>query len=84
MESKINVSVRMKPLSEAESCNEKNHVWQKVGENTVLNQRTKEMFTFDSVFSDSVSTDQVFEQFAKDHVETAMQGISFLTLQAST
>lgn len=56
MESKINVTVRIKPLSESERAIEKNHLWNLLGENTVMNIRTKEMFTFDCVFGEGVST----------------------------
>ena len=56
MESKINVSVRIKPLSDHERSLEKNHLWTQLGENTVMNVRTKEMFTYDSVFSESSTT----------------------------
>ena len=57
MESKINVTVRIKPLNESEKSQEgKNVVWQQIGDSTVFNTRTKEMFSFDNVFGDGVST----------------------------
>lgn len=52
MESKINVTVRIKPFSEAERAQEKNHVWSQIGDNTLMNTRTKEMFSFDNVFGE--------------------------------
>lgn len=44
MESKINVSLRIKPLSESEAANEKNHMWAKIADNSILNKRTNEVF----------------------------------------
>jgi len=54
MESKINVTVRMKPLSESERSSDKNNLWQLFGESTLMNIRTKEMFSFDTIFSEKV------------------------------
>ncbi len=76
MESKINVTVRIKPLSEAERASEKNHLWQMIGDNTVMNARTKEMFTFDSVFGERVSTQEIFDNHVRELVTTAMTGIN--------
>ena len=56
MESKINVTLRMKPLSEQESINDKNHLWSNIKSNSIMNSRTKEVFTFDRVFGPDVST----------------------------
>ncbi len=56
MESKINVAVRMKPLTEQERAQEKNHIWTQVSDNTIMNVKNKELYTFDSVFSEGVST----------------------------
>ena len=52
MESKINVSVRIKPLGENEKPIEKNQLWSKIGDNTLMNIRSKEMFSFDKVFGE--------------------------------
>ena len=76
MESKINVTVRMKPLSEAERTSEKNNIWSQIGDNTLLNVRTKEMFSFDSVFGEGVNTHEIFEKQVKELVTTAMEGIN--------
>ena len=56
MESKINVAVRMKPLTEQERVQEKNHIWTQVSDNTIMNVKNKELYTFDSVFSEGVTT----------------------------
>jgi hypothetical protein len=56
MESKINVTVRIKPLSDVERANDKNHIWNQVSENTIMNVKTKEMFTFDNVFGERAHT----------------------------
>lgn len=61
MESKINVTVRLKPLSENERSSDKNHLWTLLGDNTLMNIRTKEMFSFDNVFSDKSSTQEIFD-----------------------
>ena len=61
MESKINVTVRMKPLSNKELQNTRNKdLWQKIADNTILNTRTKEVFAFDNVFSPEVTTSEIF------------------------
>ncbi len=56
MESKINVTVRIKPLNEADRASEKNNLWQQLGDNTIMNIRTKEMFSFDKVFGEKLNT----------------------------
>lgn len=61
MESKINVTVRMKPLSESERGHDKNNLWSQIGDNTVFNVRTKEMFSFDNVFGEGTSTQEIFD-----------------------
>ena len=61
MESKINVSVRIKPLAESEKNLEKNQLWNKLSDNTLMNIRSKEMFSFDNVFGENVSTFEIFE-----------------------
>ena len=61
MESKINVSLRIKPLSESETVNEKNHMWVKLSDNSIMNQRTNEIFQYDTVFADSASTSEIFD-----------------------
>jgi hypothetical protein len=60
MESKINVTVRIKPLSETERKEEKNHLWQQIGDTTLMNIRTKEVFTYDTVFGDQIETETIF------------------------
>jgi hypothetical protein len=60
MESKINVAVRIKPLSAAEIQQDKNRMWSKVSDNTLMFQRTKEMFAFDHVFGPEVKTETIF------------------------
>lgn len=63
MESKINVTVRVKPLLNKETNNQANQqLWQKVSENTLMNLRTKEMFSFDNVFTSEVTTKQIFDE----------------------
>jgi len=56
MESKINVSVRIKPLSTTEAMLDKNHLWVKMSESAIMNKRTKEVYQFDNVFGGDVST----------------------------
>jgi len=50
MESKINVSVRIKPLNKQEALMDKNHFWAKISDTTLMNKRTKEVYHFDNVF----------------------------------
>ena len=63
VESKINVTVRIKPLGPKDSKNDKNQsVWQKVSEQSIVNTRTKEAFTYDRVFGPDVSTETIFNE----------------------
>ena len=57
MESKINVSVRVKPLTQQEALLDKNHLWNQVSDTTLMNQRTKEVYQFDNVFGPELSTE---------------------------
>ena len=76
MESKINVSVRVKPLNDKESLMEKNHMWSVVSDTTLMNKRTKEVYTFDNVFGPDISTQEIFESTCKEIVRAAMDGIN--------
>src|SRR5687767_9620021 len=76
MESKINVTVRIKPLVEIDKSVEKNYLWTQLGDNTLMNVRTKEMFSFDNVFGEKMTTDEIFNVQVKELVNTAMQGIN--------
>lgn len=61
MESKINVTVRIKPLSEVERAQDKNHIWNQVSDNTIANVKTKEMFAYDMVFGEKSTTQEIFD-----------------------
>ena len=76
METKINVSLRVKPLSAQESINDKNHLWTKTSDTTIMNERTKEVFQFDRVFGAEVSTAEIFDSQVRDIVHAAMDGIN--------
>jgi hypothetical protein len=76
MESNINVTVRIKPLSDIERANDKNHIWNQISENTIINVKTKEMFTFDNVFGERAHTQQIFDSQVKELVISAMQGFN--------
>ena len=77
VESKINVTVRMKPLKEKEAANERNaNVWNRVNDQTLLNTRTKEMYQFDRVFGPEVPTEAIFDEQVKTLVHNAMGGIN--------
>ena len=76
MESKINVSLRVKPLSENEAVNEKNRMWVKISDNSIMNKRTNEIFQYDKVFSDDMGTQEIFDSQIKDIVQAAMNGIN--------
>lgn len=76
MESKINVSLRVKPLSAQERQLDKNHLWSCVSETTLMNKRTKEVYQFDNVFGPEMSTNQIFDSHVKDIVHSAMSGIN--------
>lgn len=76
MESKINVSLRIKPLSENEAVNDKNHMWVKLSDNSVMNKRTNEIFQYDRVFGDDANTSEIFDSQIKEIVKAAMNGIN--------
>lgn len=76
MESKINVSLRIKPLSTAEAMVEKNHLWSKISDNTIMNQRTKEVYNFDNVYDGDVRTKEIFDSEVKEIIEAALNGIN--------
>jgi len=77
VESKINVTVRMKPMAPKEASIDKNkNVWQKVSEQTLVNTRTKEMFSYDRVFGPEISTETIFNEQVKDLVHNALDGIN--------
>jgi centromeric protein E len=79
MESKINVTVRIKPLSEIERANEKNHIWNKISDNTIMNVKSKEMFTFDRIYGERTHTQEIFDSQVKELVISAMQGFNVTT-----
>ena len=77
MESKINVTVRIKPMAPKEASIVKNtNVWQKVNNQTLMNLRTKEMFSYDRVFGPEVPTETIFNEQVKDLVHNALDGIN--------
>ena len=76
MESKINVTLRIKPLTQNESKLDKNKLWTKVSETTLMNTKSKEVFSFDKVFGPEVSTDTIFTQNVKDLVHNALNGLN--------
>jgi len=76
MESKINVSVRIKPLNKQEALMDKNHFWAKISDTTLMNKRTKEVYHFDNVFGQDMSTKNIFDSQVKDIVNAAMDGIN--------
>ena len=76
METKINVSLRIKPLNQTEAANEKNHMWTRISDASLMNKRTKEVFQFDKVFGDDVGTQEIFDSQIRDIVEAAMDGIN--------
>ena len=66
----------MKPLSSAESLNEKNKQWTKVSENTLMFAKTKEMFSFDRVFGAEVKTETIFNEQVRELVHNALGGMN--------
>jgi hypothetical protein len=76
MESKINVTVRVKPLLTKEASQVNQQLWQKVSSNTLMNLRTKEMFSFDNVFTSEITTKQIFNEQVKDLVISSLKGIN--------
>lgn len=77
VESKINVTVRIKPLAAKEAKNDRNNnIWQKVSDQTLVNTRTKEAFSFDQVFGPEVTTESIFNDQVKELVHNALDGIN--------
>ena len=65
----INVYIRMKPTKE----NESNF---KIDKNTLINNKTKEIFTFDSIISSSTTNEAVFSSLIKNNLSCLLQGIN--------
>lgn len=76
MESRINVTVRVKPLKPDEEGNDKNSLWEIRSDQVVHNTRTNESFSFDKVFSPEYSTKEIFDQDIKQHIEAVVKGIN--------
>lgn len=58
------------------SIDKNKNVWQKVSEQTLVNTRTKEMFSYDRVFGPEISTETIFNEQVKDLVHNALDGIN--------
>jgi centromeric protein E len=56
--------------------NDKNKIWDVSGDQIVCNSRTNESFKFDKVFGQEFTTDQIYEQNIKKHIESAITGIN--------
>lgn len=77
VESKINVTVRIKPLKQKEQVNDKNkNLWHRINEQGLMNMRTKEVYTFDRVFGPETSTEIIFNEQVKNLVHNALDGIN--------
>ena len=76
MESRINVCVRMKPLKEKEEINSKNKLWEISNDQVITNSKTKETFSFDKIFESNHSTNEIFDENIKKHIESAVKGIN--------
>ncbi|TNV84878.1 hypothetical protein FGO68_gene10895 [Halteria grandinella] len=73
----INVYVRVKPLNVAESEGERNRQWQIINEEKgILHTYTREMFTFDRVFNEHMSTAQIFESQCKKLILSSLEGFN--------
>jgi hypothetical protein len=59
-ENKINVTVRIKPLTKAQQQLKQSLIWTQANETTLVNSKTKEAFHFDKVFSPCESNSQIF------------------------
>ena len=57
----INVYIRMKPTKE----NESNF---KIDKNTLINNKTKEIFTFDSIISSSTTNETILSTLIKNNL----------------
>jgi hypothetical protein len=51
-------------------------MWGKLSDNTLMNTKTKEMFSYDNVFGPEVTTKQVFEAQVKDLVHNSLKGMN--------
>ena len=76
MESKINVSLRVKPLSQIEAKQDKNKLWKIASETSLINSRSNEAYTFVKVFGPEVSTETIFNEQVKDLVKNPLNGIN--------
>jgi len=56
---------------------DKNKQWKIINENKgILHTYTREMFTFDKVFSEDITTEEIFENEGKKLVLSAMEGFN--------
>jgi len=55
---------------------EKNHLWSKISDNSLMNKRTKEVYTFDNVYGADVQTKEIFDCEVKEIVKAALNGIN--------
>lgn len=51
-------------------------MWEKLGENTIQNIRTKEIYTYDKVFDHTSNTFDIFNSQIRQMVLTALSGIN--------
>ena len=60
LNSHINVSVRLKPVSDGKHLSKKSKIWEVVNDKTVLNKQNQESFAFDSVFHSDLTNETIF------------------------
>eukprot|EP00347_Sterkiella_histriomuscorum_P011965 403370418 len=74
-QSRIQVSVRIKPLNQAEKMQEKNCIWQVQQDGqTLINKHTNESYLFDNVFNEDMSNQEIFDQDSKQKILSALEG----------
>ena len=64
-------------MAPKEAQNDRNKdVWQKLSDQTLVNTRTKEVFSYDHVFGPEVQTETIFNEQVKELVHNALDGIN--------
>ncbi len=75
-QNQIQVYIRVRPLNEQEKCQSNNKLLESEGKSIYLKKSSKEIkgFTYDSVYDETVSQEQIFKMIGKNLIESFMNG----------
>ncbi len=78
LNSHINVSVRLKPVSD--NLSKKSKIWEVVNDKTVLNKQANESYAFDSVFDSDTTNETIFRSQIEPMINNALKGFNATVL----